>query len=212
VLPPLAEGLLPPLRGLVLAGGRSRRMGRDKWALSYGGERQVERAAALLAPFVSSVHLSCRPDQRAELAPTGLPLVIDRHEDRGPIEGIAAALDAHPGSAWLVVACDLPLLDRSTLEALVRGREHVRPATALLGPAGEPEPLCAIYEPAARTALNEAIARGELSPLRVLCRLETARVRPPAPGALTNVNRPEEYDRALQHLSGIDRQGDIGGE
>lgn len=194
------ERKVPPLSGLVLAGGFSRRMGREKWALTYGGERQIERAIALLRPLVAEVRVSCRPEQRAELAPLGATLVEDAVDAEGPIAGIASALLAEPGRAWLVLACDLPLLDAATLRSLVEGRDPQRPATACVGPAGAPEPLCAIYEPAIRSALLSAIRAGRHSPLRVLTEAGAALVEPADLEPLTNVNEPHEYDAARRRL------------
>jgi molybdopterin-guanine dinucleotide biosynthesis protein A len=149
----------PQLHGLVLAGGESRRMGRDKAALELHGRSQVDWAFDLLSRHCERVFVSVRPGQEGDPARSGHPTIVDRHTGVGPIAGIAAALAAHPEAAWLVVACDLPLLSDATLEALVaaRGRE---PVTAFRSAHdGLPEPLCAIYEPSTRPGIEAAIAR-----------------------------------------------------
>jgi molybdopterin-guanine dinucleotide biosynthesis protein A len=71
-----------------------------------------------------------------------------------------------PQAAWLVIACDMPALDAATLQLLIDGRDSHSPATALAsGPRGEPEPLCAIYEPATLAAFHaQVIAGGTVSP------------------------------------------------
>ena len=148
---------IAPLRGLVLAGGRSTRMQSDKALVDYHGKPQVEWAAELIAPFCVSVHLSVRAG-RAGPPVAGLPAIADEHDGAGPIAGIAAAQKADPDAAWLVVACDLPFLDAATLERLVSQRDPARIATAYRSAHdGLPEPLCAIWEPSSSAAVRAAI-------------------------------------------------------
>lgn len=124
----------PPLYGLVLAGGRSARMGSDKAALDYHGRPQAAHACGLLAPFCARVFVSCRADQACDPALAGLPQLHDAQEGLGPLGGILTAFAAHPQAAWLVVACDLPHLDAATLAHLVARRDPSRLATAFAGP------------------------------------------------------------------------------
>ncbi|HEV2287139.1 MAG TPA: NTP transferase domain-containing protein, partial [Steroidobacteraceae bacterium] len=99
-----------PLYGLVLAGGRSKRMGADKAALRIGARTQLEQALALLAPHVARAFVSVRAEQRGEPLRAGFEQIEDTRENLGPIAGIIAAQERHPDRAWLVLACDLPLL------------------------------------------------------------------------------------------------------
>src|SRR6185437_12236795 len=100
-----------PLYGLVLAGGRSTRMQRDKAALEYGGRSQLERAVELITPLVERVFVSVRGDQTGDPLRARFAQIVDSGEAAGPIAGIIAAQSRHPEAAWLVLACDLPLLD-----------------------------------------------------------------------------------------------------
>ena len=183
---------LAPLYGLVLAGGASRRMGRDKAALTYHGQPQVRWAHALLARHCERAFVSVRADQRGDPARAGLPQVIDGHDGLGPIAGIAAAQATFPDAAWLVVACDLPFLDDGLLELLVRQRGH-HPVTAFRSSHdGLPEPLCTIYEPATRMEILASIAQGRLCPRKFVIGTGVPLLEQPDPGALDNVNTPEE--------------------
>jgi molybdopterin-guanine dinucleotide biosynthesis protein A len=129
----------------------------DKALLDYHGKPQVEWAAELIAPFCVSVHVSVRAGF-TEPTVAGLPVIVDEHDDAGPIAGIAAAQRAHPDAACLVVACDLPFLDAATLEHLVSHRDPARAATAYRSAYdGLPEPLCAIWEPSSRAPVRAAI-------------------------------------------------------
>ncbi len=143
-----------PLYGLLLTGGRSRRMQRDKLALEYGGQPQLARAMALLEPLVERSFISVRADQRNDPQRSAFPCITDVLPDIGPIGGIHAALCAHPEAAWLVLAGDLPFLDTATLQQLIAARAPQRLATAFRSSHdGKPEPLCAIFEPASLSSI-----------------------------------------------------------
>jgi molybdenum cofactor guanylyltransferase len=187
-----------PLYGLVLAGGRSTRMGRDKAALAYGGGTpQLERAMALLSAHVLRAYVSVRAEQSAEPLRARFPQIVDTQQNLGPIAGILAAQTRHPEAAWLVLACDLPLVDAATLEHLLRSRAPQRAATAYRSSHdGLPEPLCAIYEPRTREPLTEYVAAGRDCPRKFLLGADTLLIDEPNPRALDNVNTPGEYGEA----------------
>jgi molybdopterin-guanine dinucleotide biosynthesis protein A len=116
--------------------------------------------------------------------------------------GIIAAQSRHPEAAWLVLACDLPLLDHETLAHLLRSRRIERQATAYRSSRdGLPEPLCAIYEPSSREAIRSYIAAGHDCPRKFLINADAELLDPPEPGALDNVNTPKEYGSATHRLS-----------
>lgn len=117
------------LYGLVLAGGRSRRMQRDKAGLEYDGRAQLARAVELLTPLVSRCFVSVRGDQQDDPQRAAYATIADRLGELGPIGGIHAAQQEHPQAAWLVLACDLPFLDAATLQQLIaaRARSSSRP-------------------------------------------------------------------------------------
>jgi molybdopterin converting factor subunit 1 len=190
-----------PLYGLVLAGGRSTRMGADKAALSVAGRTQLEQAMALLAPRVARAFVSVRADQRAEPLRAAFEQIEDRRENLGPIAGILAALERHPDHAWLVLACDLPLLDGATLDRLVRSRAPTRLATAFRSSHDRlPEPLCAVYEPASGAALAAYVAAGGNCPRKFLMSADVELLDEPNARALDNANTPEEYASAMNAL------------
>jgi molybdopterin-guanine dinucleotide biosynthesis protein A len=190
------------LYGLVLAGGRSSRMREDKAALTYRRRPQLDLAFELLAPFVSRAWVSVREDQRDDPLRAGFPRIVDGPGVEGPMAGIIAAQAAHPHAAWLVVACDLPLLDSTTLAQLLAGRDMGRLATAFRSASdGLPEPLCAVYEPASREAILRFVASGVSCPRKFLIRHDVALLAPASPGALANANTPEELAAARQALA-----------
>jgi molybdopterin-guanine dinucleotide biosynthesis protein A len=191
-----------PLYGLVLAGGRSSRMQRDKAALIYHGRTQLEWAMTLIEPHVERAYVSVRPDQINEPVRAKFRQIVDSHENLGPIAGILAAQAQFPAAAWLVVACDLPFLDEDTLTHLIGARLPHRTATAYRSSHdGLPEPLCAIYEPASGAALRTHIANGKHCPRKFLINSNAEFVDQPNPEALNNVNTPEEYGSAVATLT-----------
>ncbi len=193
------------LRGLVLAGGWSHRMGQDKAALAYHGEMQSQYCFKLLSAVSQQVFLSIRKVQAQELAYQGLPQIHDVYENKGPLCGILSAMETEPNSAWFVLACDMPFVDLKILQLLAQHRQRDKLATAFWNPLqNSPEPLCTIYEPAMYPFLQEALAYGQGSPQKILKAHEADVVLLPlAEKQLTNVNTPEAYASVMRsHDSG----------
>ena len=186
-----------PLYGLVLSGGRSTRMGQDKAALAYAGRTQLERAMALIGPHVERAWVSVRSEQHADPLRARFAQIADRQRDVGPVAGILAAQETHPQAAWLVLACDLPLLDEATLAQLVAARVPQAVATAYRSSHdGLPEPLCAIYEPRSHALLESYVGSGRHCPRKFLIEAEAQLIDEPNPRALDNVNTPHEHGAA----------------
>jgi len=182
--------------GLVLIGGRSMRMGRDKAMLRFGAKPQAMAAYELLAQCCAKVFLSCRQGQTMDL-----PMIYDVVEDIGPMGGILSAFHAHPDKAWLVLACDLPFLTVPTLRHLIAHRDPSQLATAYRSAHdGKPEPLCAIYEPAIAERLRAFVARGDHCPRKALTKLAVPLLNLPEVRALDNVNHPHEFEEARAAL------------
>ena len=192
----------PPIYALVLTGGHSKRMRRDKAALTYHGRTQLEWAVSLMQPYAQRIFVSVRADQTGDPLRARFDQIVDKHEDLGPIAGIVAAQEEHPAVAWLVVACDLPFLDHGTLGSLIAARQPQRLATAYRSSHDIlPEPLCAIYEPASHEPLMEYIASGKNCPRKFLINSDVQLIDEPNPNALDNVNTPDEYGSAIAALS-----------
>jgi molybdopterin-guanine dinucleotide biosynthesis protein A len=187
----------PELRGLVLAGGRSERLGRDKAALLVGGEALLERAVITLGNVVTNIHVAVRRDQLADALRGRFALIADFAEGIGPAAGMLAAHGLHPDAAWLVLACDMPRVTGELLAVLVNHRDTTRPATAFRSPAdGLPEPLCAIYEPATLARFRRQVdAGGDPSPRGWLVAECSALLDAPGPDVLESINTPADLDR-----------------
>ncbi len=189
------------LRGLVLAGGRSTRMGRDKAVLAYHGRDQLQVAFELLGEVAGPNFVSVRADQTSDPLRARYAQVIDGTLGVGPVAGILAALRTRPAAAWLVLACDLPFLDASTLRALIAGRDPSRVATAFRSAYdGLPEPLCAIWEPQCEPLLADFVAADGRCPRKFLLAHAARIIDLPRSNALDNINSTTEYRQAMQDL------------
>ncbi|MDX1569921.1 MAG: molybdenum cofactor guanylyltransferase [Xanthomonadales bacterium] len=178
----------PVLRGVVLAGGRSRRMGRDKAALTYRGRTLLDHAVDMLSPFCSDIRVAIAPDQRSDTLRHRHPVVVDPVSDGGPMAGLLAAFALDPAAAWWALAVDLPFLKPETLGRLAAAR-GTKPACAVTHD-GRPEPLCAIYEPGAAKPLGDWFDQGNRS-LRGWLEAVDAPLVPAESGELRNLNTPE---------------------
>ena len=191
----------PRVLGLVMAGGRSSRMGSDKSALEYHGKPQGPFCFELLSKFVDQVCVSVREGQQVDSALDGLPRIEDAHGEIGPMSGVLSAMDHDPTAAWFVMACDLPFIDEQAVRELLAGRDSERMATAYMASDGFLEPLCAIYEPTFAPVLRERLAAGRFSLRHALTNGDVRMVCAPDDRTLTNVNTPEELAKARADLN-----------
>jgi molybdopterin-guanine dinucleotide biosynthesis protein A len=190
------------LYGLVLSGGKSTRMGTDKGLIRYHGVPQREYLFDLLSEVCEGTFVSLREEQAAEL-PSRMSTIVDLNEYRGPYNGLLSAHKKHPEAAWLVLACDLPLMDLDALKELIAQRDQTKQATAFaLRENPLPEPLCAIWEP---RALQNSIAYLESGngtcPRKYLINHDTKLVFPTNENVLLNANSEVEYKEALLKLT-----------
>lgn len=191
---------IPQLNGLVLAGGKSRRMGNPKDKINWHGKEQRYYAADLLAPLCDEVFISCGQDQLENFDPNYNALT-DTFMNMGPFGGILSALRSQRDKAWLVVACDLPLLDEKSLEFLIENRNIEKTATTYESPFdGLPEPLITIWEPKSYPMLLNFLGSGITCPRKVLINSDTLILKPGNPDSLMNVNTPEDMAKAQEIL------------
>ncbi|WP_343661547.1 NTP transferase domain-containing protein [Chryseobacterium sp.] len=191
---------VPKLNGLILAGGKSQRMGNPKDKINWHGKEQRYYAADLLAPFCNEVFISCRQDQLENFDPN-YNVLTDTFLNMGPFGGILSALRFQRDKAWLVVACDLPLLDEKSLEFLIENRNIEKTATTYESPFdGLPEPLITIWEPKSYPLLLNFLGSGITCPRKVLISSDTLILKPGNPDSLMNVNTPEDVAKAQEIL------------
>lgn len=187
-----------PLYGLVLAGGRSRRMGRDKALLRREGKSQLEHAYALLDTVADKTFVSTRQGQEEDSERSRFPQLVDLYEDLGPVAGILTALETFPSADWLVLACDLPNVDRKTIDRLLEGRTSGGDLVAFRSSHDElPEPLCAIYPAGSAELVRGFVDSGVNCPRKIMIRAGARLLEQPDPSALDNINTPDDLEDSV---------------
>lgn len=192
----------PKIYGLVLAGGKSTRMGKDKGLIPYHGMPQRNYLYHLLSRVCDRTFLSIRPEQQNDFS-DDMEIIVDENNYKGPYNGLLSAHKKHPKVAWLVLACDLPLIDLQSLQELMAARDHKAMATSFAQKADPlPEPLCAIWEPKAfETSLAYLESGNGTCPRKFLINNEVKLVFPHNPNVLLNANSEEEYKEAILKLA-----------
>jgi molybdenum cofactor guanylyltransferase len=146
---------------IVLAGGRSTRLGRDKASEPLLGVPMLQRVIDRLAGLTDEIVVVGRRDQDLSWARgEHLRIVEDLYPDAGPLGGIYTGLTAIEEPLAIAVACDMPLLQPALLAALIRlGHKH-----ELVVPVndGLPQPLCAVYRKACAGPIQTQISKGNL--------------------------------------------------
>lgn len=194
------ERAKPALNGLVLAGGKSQRMGFDKGAVNLFGKAQRYYVADMLKSLCPEVFISCREDQRSQI-PADYNVLPDTFTGLGPYGAILSAFRQQPDSAWFVIACDLPLLDTDTVQHLINQRDPSKIATTFKSPYDEfPEPLITIWEPKSYPLLLAFLSQGYSCPRKVLINSDVKLLQAENPDALTNVNTPEDLEKVKRTI------------
>ncbi|MDW3646282.1 MAG: NTP transferase domain-containing protein [Bacteroidia bacterium] len=190
----------PGLIGLVLAGGKSKRMQEDKGLIKYHGKAQREHCFELLMKLgLEKVLTSCRKDQMEELKDY-FP-IADKEGRAGPMFILDHVMELYPAKGFLVFPCDVPLMDIASFEYLLEQRDSSKIATAFLSPFdGKPEPLLAIWEAESHALIREHIAHDNISPRRLLMVEDARLVEAPSPEKLQNANTPEEQARIRAYI------------
>ncbi|MEM6820206.1 MAG: molybdenum cofactor guanylyltransferase [Pseudomonadota bacterium] len=186
---------------LVLAGGRSRRMGEDKASITVGGETLLDLTVALAKEVADEVWVSVSADQTADSVRARHPQLVDSRPGEGPLGGILTALDHDPEAEWLVLACDMPGLTREGLGALANAASEDATSVALASAAAGselPEPLYAIWRPEMRARVIASLDAGRRCARKCLLQAGATLVEVSSDREITNMNTPEERDQWME--------------
>lgn len=187
---------------VILAGGMSRRMGRDKAALPFGEETMLSHLVHTYQPYFDVTAVSLNTPGRFDTA--GAMEVVDRRPGEGPMAGLEAAFLDTVADVIFLTGTDLPFGDPALARHLVDSLgEH---DICLIRSDKGPEPLFAVYSSNCLNAIRKALEEGRRSMYGVIQELDTLEL--PAESLsqfdiariLSNVNDPEEYAKALKHL------------
>lgn len=192
---------IPPVFGLVLAGGKSQRMGEDKGALQYYEKPHREHTADLISKYCFQTFISCRKNQD-EMIETDHKKLYDTFEGLGPYGGILSAFREQPNMAWLTIACDLPYMSKETVQFLFKHRNPTKLATCFYNPETKfPEPLITIWEPRSYPVLLEFLSQGYSCPRKVLINTDIEMIEMPDPSEMHNANDRTAYEFAKKKIT-----------
>lgn len=189
--------------GVVLCGGESRRMGRDKAELAVGGTTLLRRAVECLQRVTPEVVLACGPLER--YGALGIERVLDPEPGLGPIGGLWAGFvrlarrGTDPGRSTLyALACDMPFVEPHVFRTLAGRLADDGADAVLLRSAGGVEPLLAVYRGSLLPAVERAVRRGDRRLVAfhgeaAVVELDQRDVADAPEGCATNVNTPEEF-------------------
>ena len=186
---------IPNSKGLVLTGGKSTRMGKDKSELNYHGKPQKEFIKKLLEQEGLKTYYSVQTNNKKD------DEIHDVFLNLGPFGGICSAFQKDPNSAWMVIATDLPFVDKNVVKLLLEKRNPAKVATAVIGKGKQfPEPLITIYEPKSYSILLQYLAQGYSCPRKMLINsdIEIVEVED---NLIRNINTPEEYEAVIKELN-----------
>ena len=190
--------------GMILVGGKSKRMGAPKATLPFGPELLIHRVLRLLLQTTPSVVVVAAPAQPLPALPDAVPVVRDRCEGRGPLEAIRVGLEALEDrcEAAYVTACDVPSLQPGFIRMLTEHLPGYRVAVPVEG--RHYHPLAALYRVDVLAEVRSLLKRDRLRPAELFqivptCRVPVDRFREVDPdlNSLENLNQPSDYFAAL---------------
>ena len=192
---------IPELFGLILAGGISSRMGKDKNLIYYKDQPHAQWTYQLLSPLVNRCFFSISKSQNIP----DFEYIIDEKEDLGPISGLHSAFKAYPKKAFLVIANDLPFISIDLIKRLILSRDSTRFATAFKDPLKSfAEPLLCIWEPKSFDAIMDSIHQKKYSLVDIMSTMDVKEI-PIDSSLLYNANTAEESNAAKQIIR--DKEG-----
>ncbi|WP_372642060.1 molybdenum cofactor guanylyltransferase [Ancylomarina sp.] len=179
--------------GIVLSGGKSRRMGQEKGLVKYRGKALIEYAIDTLKPICHEMVISTANSDYSYLA---LPMIADEIPDCGPIGGISTCMKAVEADIYLVISCDTPHLPTqlfTDLVAQLKGK-----AIIPIDETGRKQPLAACYASSASDFFHEALKSGHLKMMSLLSKMDPLYFKPPPsldyyqPNLFSNLNSMED--------------------
>jgi molybdopterin-guanine dinucleotide biosynthesis protein A len=194
----LIQERIAPVKGLVLVGGKSTRMGTDKSELNYFGKPQKEVAKELLEN--SSLQTFYGVQKGSENVAEVSKEIHDKFLNLGPFGGICSAFQKDPNAAWFVLATDVPFVNDEIIKLVLQKRNPSKVATAIKGKGKDfPEPLITIYEPKAYPILLQYLAQGYSCPRKMLINSEVEIVEIDD-DFIRNINTPEAFEDAKKEI------------
>ncbi|WP_372744056.1 NTP transferase domain-containing protein [Lutibacter sp.] len=194
----LIKQKIAPIQGLVLAGGKSTRMGTDKGTLQFYGKNQRDVTIDLLEKHQLKTFLSVREEQEISIENK----ITDKFIGLGPFGAICSAFQENPDVAWLVLATDLPFVNDEVVQLLLKHRNPSKIATTIKGKNTQfPEPLITIWEPKSYPLLLNYLSQGYSCPRKVLINSDVEIIEIDD-SLIRNINTPEDFKAAQKEING----------
>ena len=189
------------LYGLILTGGKSARLGKDKYLIDYYGVPQVQYLYKLLVSLGLETFVACSKVQEEILKPK-YPVIVDKFNEIGPMGALSTAFDTKPNGAWLVIACDLPFINEKTITTLIGARSEEYLLTTYQDSKSDFfETTISIYEPQVDVVMKNAYAEGQYSLRRAIDHSQIKIIHSNSSNELFNANTQEEVDFAKEKIS-----------
>lgn len=176
----------------ILAGGESRRMGRDKALMEIDGSPAVRRMHDILKCQCDRVIVAARPENSTVFS--GVDVVVDPEPGKGPLMGIVSILQASETNLTGVVACDIPNVDPNLFPMLCSRIEGFEIAVPTFD-GKRPEPLLAVYRKSVSPHAEAALATGNFRVADLFKKCPTLMVNVPDASWYFNINTTFDYDR-----------------
>ncbi|MFT7233672.1 MAG: molybdopterin-guanine dinucleotide biosynthesis protein A [Cyclobacteriaceae bacterium] len=184
------------LNALILIGGKSTRLGEDKYMMEVNGKPQYQHLYDLMHGMNIPTYLSCNEKQDQILSKT-YPSIVDQYPDSGPIGGIVSAMNFRSNVSWLVTACDLVNLTADAISNLISENQEGFDIVTYQQESSEfLETTLSIYNPSSSRALLQAINSGNLRLQNVLKGCNTHVIKVSDGNFLKNVNSPKDLKRS----------------
>ena len=175
------------VKALILIGGKSSRLGTNKYLLNFHGVPQFRYLMSMLEKSGLDTYLSCNRTQNGKL-PAELPKIQDHYDGIGPLGGILSAFEEFPNSSWLVIACDLPFVNTENILTLLKARDMSCDVTTYRANDEFYETTFTIYEPSTHEKLSQMRKSGNYSLQQALKKSDIKAIKPLNDIDMFNVN------------------------
>jgi len=194
-----------PIKALVLAGGSSKRMGTDKARITYYQKEQMYHVADMLIAMGLSTYISLNSNQNQDLD-SSYSFIFDTVERKGPLGGICAAFATDSSSAWIVVGCDYPLIQRFDLQHLLYQSKIQHQSVAYFQEESQLfYPTLAVYQAQIQSIFQQALKQDELKLQSVLAKAKVSPLKPLNSIRFVSANTPEIASLILNELKNEER-------
>ena len=194
---------LRALHGLVVCGGKSLRMGKDKSMFPYHNKPQRYHLYDMMLPLCEKVFIACNSEQASSIPPE-YHVITDNavFSNIGPMAALLSAFEIYPHASLMVVGCDYPFIKSNDLLQLIHARNAEHPAVCYFnGLKTMEEPLLTVYENSCYPLLLQKFKTNEYSLRYFLKELQAKKLTASSPLILTSVDTPEAYEEALGEIN-----------